>query len=69
MSKTQDRTRDKALRAKVKAAIARDGLLKTAKRIGVQPPTLQRFLNDGGTHRGTVALVERAFATRTKRAA
>jgi hypothetical protein len=51
------------LRAKVKAAIDRDGLLKTAARIGVQPPTLQRYLSKSGeSHKGTVALVERAFA-------
>ena len=52
-----------ALRESVRAAIKRDGLCKTAERIGVQPATLQRYAhNTGATHRGTVALIESAFS-------
>lgn len=51
------------LRATVRGAIDRDGLVKTAKKIGVQPATLQRFMSaTGTTHAGTVALVEKTFS-------
>lgn len=50
------------LRARVKAEIKASGLVRTATRIGVMPDTLQRFVQGTSSHRGTVALIEKAYA-------
>jgi hypothetical protein len=53
----------KDYRAAVREAIKKDGLGKTAERVGVQEDTLQRYaFGAARSHKGTIALVEKAFA-------
>jgi len=59
---TRATKRQPDLRKEVRDAIKKEGLLKTAERVGVQPDTLQRYAHGAGaSHKGTVALVEKAF--------
>ena len=56
---------DAQLRARTRAAIKKEGLTALAKRLGIMPPTLQRFaFGVGATHSGTVALVRQRLETR-----
>ena len=58
------RMTDDKLRAAVKRAIDREGLVKLAKRLQIVPGTLQRFALGGNSHRGTVAQIEKGLGRR-----